>query len=278
MTPSTLPSSGARCIERTRWARLRSITSCTSSSRSICAAELIAVGGAARDRPRVGGLGEPLGDFAPDLRASACGARSRRARGSCAARTRRACGRRDLFVAGTIAVCGIGMPSGWRKSAVTANQSARPPTIAASIVARTMPSHGHRGSSARVTTKTTVAATSSSVARRFIESSCAWRVASSCRICIARGPAGVAADGRPSRRGTLRAASRTAATRRGWSGGAFSAPGSSPRRHLDLAEVDEVGGRARWYVDVEHDGAPGDLAHVHRRSCASASRSGGVRR
>ena len=27
-----------------------------------------------------------------------------------------------------IAVCGIGSPSGWRNSAVTANQSAMPPT------------------------------------------------------------------------------------------------------------------------------------------------------
>ena len=27
-----------------------------------------------------------------------------------------------------MAVCGIGMPSGWRNSAVTANQSAMPPT------------------------------------------------------------------------------------------------------------------------------------------------------
>ena len=35
------------------------------------------------------------------------------------------------------AVWGMGRPSGWRNSAVTANQSARPPTIAASAVART---------------------------------------------------------------------------------------------------------------------------------------------
>jgi hypothetical protein len=38
---------------------------------------------------------------------------------------------------GTMAVCGIGMPNGWRNSAVTANQSASPPTIAASAKART---------------------------------------------------------------------------------------------------------------------------------------------
>ena len=38
---------------------------------------------------------------------------------------------------GMIAVCGIGSPSGWRNSAVTANQSASAPTIAASAPART---------------------------------------------------------------------------------------------------------------------------------------------
>ena len=41
------------------------------------------------------------------------------------------------FLRGMIAVCGIGSPSGWRKSAVTANQSASAPTIEASAVART---------------------------------------------------------------------------------------------------------------------------------------------
>ena len=43
---------------------------------------------------------------------------------------------RSLF-SGMIAVCGIGMPRGWRNSAVTANQSAMPPTIPASAKART---------------------------------------------------------------------------------------------------------------------------------------------
>ena len=38
---------------------------------------------------------------------------------------------------GMIAVCGIGRPSGWRNRAVTANQSASPPTIAASAKALT---------------------------------------------------------------------------------------------------------------------------------------------
>ena len=45
------------------------------------------------------------------------------------------------FFVGMIAVCGIGSPSGRRKSAVTANQSASAPTIPASAVARTYPIH-----------------------------------------------------------------------------------------------------------------------------------------
>ena len=40
------------------------------------------------------------------------------------------------LLAGMMAVCGSGTPSGWRNSAVTANQSASPPTIAASQNAR----------------------------------------------------------------------------------------------------------------------------------------------
>ena len=36
---------------------------------------------------------------------------------------------------GMIAVCGTGSPSGWRNSAVTANQSASAPIIAASAPA-----------------------------------------------------------------------------------------------------------------------------------------------
>ncbi len=41
------------------------------------------------------------------------------------------------FLRGMIAVCGIGIRSGCRNSAVTANQSASAPTIEASAVART---------------------------------------------------------------------------------------------------------------------------------------------
>jgi hypothetical protein len=39
------------------------------------------------------------------------------------------------LLAGMIAVCGTGSPSGWRNSATTANQSAMAPTIAASAKA-----------------------------------------------------------------------------------------------------------------------------------------------
>ena len=45
---------------------------------------------------------------------------------------------------GMIAVCGIGRPRGCRNSAVTANQSARPPTIAASAKALTNRATGMR--------------------------------------------------------------------------------------------------------------------------------------
>ena len=43
---------------------------------------------------------------------------------------------------GMIAVCGIGSPSGCRKRAVTANQSASAPTMPASAMARTYASQG----------------------------------------------------------------------------------------------------------------------------------------
>ena len=52
--------------------------------------------------------------------------------------------------AGMIAVCGIGMPRGWRKSAVTANQSARPPTTAASKPAAASSSHHGCGAPRRI--------------------------------------------------------------------------------------------------------------------------------
>ena len=69
-----------------------------------------------------------------------------------------------------IAVCGIGSPSGCRKSAVTANQSASAPTIAASAVARTNPTQpgAPTASPHRASRKITVAASRSPVASVFI--------------------------------------------------------------------------------------------------------------
>src|SRR5437016_103324 len=61
------------------------------------------------------------------------------------------------FRVATIAVCGIGRPRGCRNSAVTANQSASPPTRDASAVARTQPSQGYCASNTRAVTNTTTA-------------------------------------------------------------------------------------------------------------------------
>ena len=54
-----------------------------------------------------------------------------------------------FWLAGMIAVCGMGRPSGRLNSATTAYQSARPPMVAASAKAATKPSHGQRGCNAR---------------------------------------------------------------------------------------------------------------------------------
>ncbi len=93
------------------------------------------------------------------------------------------------------AVCGMGRPSGRRNSAVTANQSATPPTIDASAPACTKPSRVPWWPNAVTTTNSTVTAPSRAVARRRATArarvrsavdSCAWA-----RI----GGAGVAAAG-----------------------------------------------------------------------------------
>src|SRR3546814_20283513 len=71
-----------------------------------------------------------------------------------------------------IAVWGMGSPSGWRNSATTANQSARPPTIDASAVACTYPSHESPSAPATtVATNTAVTAPRSIVARRLVVTS-----------------------------------------------------------------------------------------------------------
>ncbi len=83
------------------------------------------------------------------------------------------------LLAGMMAVCGIGTPSGWRNRAVTANQSASAPTMAASAVARTGPIQVTESSSVRVTMNTTAAPTSNAVAKTFMRRSPARRSASS---------------------------------------------------------------------------------------------------
>ena len=87
------------------------------------------------------------------------------------------------FFVGMIAVWGIGRPSGCRKSAVTANQSASAPTMAASAVARTYPIHVGPSltSHHRASRNTTVAASSSPVASAFIRRRSRSRVAASTR-------------------------------------------------------------------------------------------------
>src|SRR5581483_6154889 len=66
---------------------------------------------------------------------------------------------------GMIAVWGIGSPRGRRKRAVTANQSARPPTIPASAIARIQPPH-HAARTGMAATASATAARSTISARR----------------------------------------------------------------------------------------------------------------
>src|ERR1700704_4946738 len=68
----------------------------------------------------------------------------------------------------TIAVCGIGMPSGCRNNAVTANQSASPPTIDASAVACTYSMNVLSPPHNVTTRKISVTPPSIAVARRFM--------------------------------------------------------------------------------------------------------------
>ncbi len=86
-----------------------------------------------------------------------------------------------------IAVCGIGKPSGRRNSAVTANQSAKPPTIAASAAARTKLTHiGAPVASARFAIKyVTAEITNNPVATDFILLSC-WRLIRSLALVAMR--------------------------------------------------------------------------------------------
>ena len=64
-------------------------------------------------------------------------------------------------------VCGIGSPSGRRKSAVTANQSARPPTMPASAMARRKPPHQVARTGYVTTASPAAASRTARASRRF---------------------------------------------------------------------------------------------------------------
>ena len=66
------------------------------------------------------------------------------------------------------AVWGIGSPSGWRKRAVTVNQSASPPTSEASAPARTKPRRPRSSPRRTAARNTATIRPSSPVARRFV--------------------------------------------------------------------------------------------------------------
>jgi hypothetical protein len=70
-------------------------------------------------------------------------------------------------LAGISAVCGIGRPSGRRKIAVTANQSASPPTIPASAIASTHPPHHVARSGKNATASAAAASSTPSASRRW---------------------------------------------------------------------------------------------------------------
>ncbi len=80
---------------------------------------------------------------------------------------------------GITAVCGMGRPSGRRKRAVTANQSAQAPTVPASANARTQASHGaragHRAAATLAATNTTAISASSPVASARMRASAVTR-------------------------------------------------------------------------------------------------------
>ena len=112
------------------------MTSCTSSSRSTVN-DALGRGRELRGDPiSVGHLPDPLAHPPGDLDPSELVAHDVLGQELLADEVAEAVA--DLvLLAREIAVCGIGRPSGRRKSAVTANQSASAPTIAASAVART---------------------------------------------------------------------------------------------------------------------------------------------
>lgn len=82
------------------------------------------------------------------------------------------------FLRGMIAVCGILSPIGCLKRAVTANQSARAPTMPPSAAARTYSSHGYVSCRAKATRKMAAITASSPVASSFMRRRASARSAS----------------------------------------------------------------------------------------------------
>ena len=103
-----------------------------------------------------------------------------------------------VLLAGMIAVCGIGIPNGYRNKAVTANQSASPPTMDASAAACRYPHSPCRSPKITHTANTPAAATSIPVATSFMRRSACIRSSASI---------GTVTDGscQPSRRATAAA-------------------------------------------------------------------------
>ncbi len=133
---SSLPSGGPHGTSTTRRTTACSITACTSSSRSTATTPRTTVESSAVTRSALAGwASQPPNRPATPTRRS-------RSRTTCSDRkfvptnSPRLSPSASLRV-GMIAVCGIGIPSGCRNSAVTANQSASAPTMPASAAAFT---------------------------------------------------------------------------------------------------------------------------------------------
>ena len=130
----TRATTGAAWISRSR-ASANAATACRISSSLHHRGGALQRGRGLLDQPpRVTGVDEPVADPARDLRGPDPLPTTVAVRKFCCTNSPRLAPIWSFF-RGMIAVCGIGIPSGYRNSAVTANQSARPPTIAASAAA-----------------------------------------------------------------------------------------------------------------------------------------------
>src|ERR1700761_9100478 len=164
-TRSTRPASGATSTESTTPASSAVSTRWTSSSRR--ASVTVTTTSAARPANRAA-------ESRPDSQTASRGTRPAARIPSASTSAGRKCSctnwprvAANWSLRSTIsAVCGIGRPSGRRNRAVTANQSATPPTIDASAPACTKPSRVPWWPSAVTTTNRTVTAPSRAVARR----------------------------------------------------------------------------------------------------------------